>query len=88
MKVVGILFVAIAACVPETKSPTERADVVGACAALRSFHCPEGDGAPGGDSCEVIVARRDELHPLPLACWTMAPNAPAAVLCGSLRCSR
>jgi hypothetical protein len=58
-----------------------------ACEALRSLHCPEGQGnAISGELCTVICVRSIALRPLPLGCWSRAQDVVAARSCGSLRC--
>ena len=85
--VLPILVLIVAACAEEPVSP-HRDDVVSACAGLRALGCPEGNGVLGGDTCEVIIARRHTIHPLDLACFAGASDVAAARKCGSLRCQR
>lgn len=93
MKTIALLaLLTIAGCPPRVEPqpmPVGSEDCGSACAALRALQCPEGaTSLISGEACERVCVRALELRPLPLACWTSAPDVAAARACGSLRCVR
>lgn len=86
------LFVLAAsvACDLRAPDPPAQPNVAATCANLRKLECPEGNTPDGGDVCEVVLARRDKLHPLPLVCWAAAESVPIMRACPgtAIRCAK
>jgi hypothetical protein len=58
-----------------------------ACFNLRIHDCPEGDPAPGGDTCEAVLGRKDPRLAFDARCIADATTVAAIRACPNVRCA-